>query len=313
MPVKKGFAQIALVIAILLVAVSIVGSFYIGKNSNFVKVQSETANSNPTEEELLSASSGQSNDDQFLPDEPVLGATSIQTSNNLPTSGYSRQKVTTDRGMFTISLVAADLNSARVIVDTASDSTCHNNCPVLSLKDYISRNGAFAGINGTYFCPATYSSCAGKTNSFDTLLMNKKKYYFNSDNNVYSTVPAVIFSGNSARYINQSLEWGRDTGIDSVIANYPLLVKDGNLIFTGSGDGKLNGKGNRAFIATKDNYVYIGVVSGATVADSAKVLHTMGIKNALNLDSGGSTALWSGGYKFGPGRGIPNAVLLVRK
>ena len=36
-------------------------------------------------------------------------------------------------------------------------------------------------------------------------------------------------------------------------------------------------------------------------------------ENALNLDSGGSTALWSGGYKAGPGRYIPNAILFVNR
>jgi len=42
-------------------------------------------------------------------------------------------------------------------------------------------------------------------------------------------------------------------------------------------------------------------------------LQKMGIQNALNLDSGGSTALWSGGYKVGPGRNLPNVLLFVRK
>jgi hypothetical protein len=51
----------------------------------------------------------------------------------------------------------------------------------------------YAGINGVFFCPSTYPSCAGKTNSFDTLLMNKNKTYFNGTNNIYSTVPAVLF------------------------------------------------------------------------------------------------------------------------
>ena len=109
------------------------------------------------------------------------------------------------------------------------------------------------------------------------------------------------------------MEWGRDTGVDSVIANYPLLLRDGNITFSGSGDGKLSGKGNRAFIGTKDNTVYIGVVSSATVADVAVVLKAMGMKNALNLDRGGSTALWYGGYKSGPGRALPFGILLVRK
>src|SRR5260370_6993515 len=104
-------------------------------------------------------------------------------SNNPPGSGHSRQSVTTDVGVFILDIIAADLNNTRVIADTASDSDCSNNCPVLPLADYVSRSGAFAGINGTFFCPTEYPSCAGKTGSFDTLLMNKNKHYFNSDNN----------------------------------------------------------------------------------------------------------------------------------
>jgi len=56
-----------------------------------------------------------------------------------------------------------------------------------------SKKYAYAGVNGGYFCPPEYPSCAGKTNSFDTLLMNKNKVYFNSDNNKFSVVPAVVF------------------------------------------------------------------------------------------------------------------------
>ena len=132
----------------------------------------------------------------------------ITQSNTPPSSGFSVQSVSTDNGSFTVYIVAADLNSTRVVVDTASDNDCSNNCPVLSLADYVGRNGAFAGINGTYFCPAEYPSCSGKTNSFDLLLMNKNKVYFNSSNNVYSTNPAVIFSGSSARFVSQALQWG---------------------------------------------------------------------------------------------------------
>ena len=143
--------------------------------------------------------------------------------------------------------------------------------------------------------------------------MNKDKKYFNSDNNVYSTVPAVIFSGNSARFVGQSLEWGRDTGVDSVIANYPLLVSNSQSNFGGNGDPKLESRGARTFIGATNSTVYIGLVSGATSAEAAKVLQTLGIQNALGLDQGGSTALWYGGYKAGPGRNIPNAVLFIRK
>ena len=237
----------------------------------------------------------------------------ITQSNTPPSNGFSVQSVSTDNGSYAVYIVAADLNSTRVIIDTASTGDCGNNCPTLPLSDYVARNGAFAGINGSYFCPAEYPSCAGKTNSFDLLVMNKNKVYFNSSNNVYSTNPAVIFSGNSARFVGQALEWGRDTGVDSVLSNYPLLVSGGSVAYSSGGDAKFAPKGTRTFVAAKGNMVFIGAVLNASMADSAKVLKTLGMDNALNLDQGGSTALWSGGYKLGPGRSIPNALLFVKK
>ena len=240
------------------------------------------------------------------------GSATAPVSNSAPGSGFSQQRVQTDAGTFTVDIIAADLGSTRVIVDTASDSDCSNNCPVMALGDYVSRNGAYAGINGTYFCPADYPSCAGKTNSFDILVMNKNKHYFNSDNNVYSTNPAFIFSG-SVRAVGAAEQWGRDTSVDSVISNYPLLVSGGNIAYSDSPDPKFNSVGSRGFVAHKGNTVYIGDIFGATMGDSAKVMKAMGMDDAMNLDEGGSTALWYGGYKAGPGRGIPNALLFVRR
>jgi len=237
----------------------------------------------------------------------------INSSNNPPGSGFSSQKVTTDIGEYLVSMVAGDLASTKVVVDTASDGDCRDNCSVLALSDYVSRNGAFAGINGSYFCPASYPSCVGKTNSFDTLLMNKNKVYFNSDNNIYSVVPAVIFGGSWVRFVGKSQEWGRDTGIDSMIANQPMTVAGSNVVFGGDGDPKKGSKGTRSFVAHRGNTVYIGVVYNVTVAEAAYVHKALGFEDALNLDSGGSTALWFGGYKVGPGRAIPNAILFVRR
>ena len=243
----------------------------------------------------------------------VSTSQNVVQSNAPPSGGFSVQSVSTDNGSFTVYIVAADLNSTKVIVDTASSGDCSNNCPTLSLSDYVSRNGAFAGINGSFFCPVEYPSCAGKTGSFDLLVMNKNKVYFNSSNNVYSTNPAVIFYGNSVRFVGQALEWGRDTGVDAVLSNYPLLVSGGNIVYSGGGDSKFESKGPRGFIAAKGSTVYVGDVLNATMQDSAKVLKALGMDNAMNLDEGGSTALWSGGYKLGPGRSIPNAILFVRK
>ena len=238
---------------------------------------------------------------------------SAASSNSPPGSGYQRQKVTADGGSFLVDVIAADIGSTKVIVDTASESDCTNDCPVLSLGDYIKRNNAYAGINGSYFCPSTYPTCAGKTNSFDLLVMNYKKTYFNSGNNIYSSNPAVVFGEGYVRFVSAASEWGRDTSPNGVLSNYPLLLLNGEVKFAGDGDEKKTSKGGRSFVANKGNNIYIGVVYSATVSESAKVMKTLGFENAINLDDGGSTALWYGGYKTGPGRNIPNAILFIKK
>ena len=230
-------------------------------------------------------------------------------NNNPPGAGYARQTVQTDAGAFTVSIVSANVSSTKVIVDTASTSDCFSNCPAISLGEYVTRNGGWAGINGSYFCPKDYPSCAGKENTFDLLVMNKDKYYFNSANNVYSTNPVVGFRDGSVSFVSAGSQWGRDTSLNGVLMNYPLLVFGGNITFGGDDDPKKGSKGARSFVANRGNTVYIGVVHNATVAESARVMKALGMDNALNLDNGGSTALWHGGYKVGPGRAIPNAII----
>lgn len=237
----------------------------------------------------------------------------VKPADTPPGSGYRRQLVQTSIGDFMVDIIAADLGTYKVVVDTASTSNCQDNCPVMSLSDFASRSGAYAAINGPYFCPATYPSCADKKNSFDTLLMNKSKTYFNSDNNIYSSVPAAIFSTTS-RFVSKSSEWGRDTSVDSVIAGQPLLVFNSQAMFSGDGNAKKTSKGSRSFIGATDNQVYFGVVHNATVADVSQVLTKIGIKNAINLDSGASTGLWfSGKHLITPGRLTPFGILLVRR
>lgn len=238
---------------------------------------------------------------------------SVAVNNSPPGSGSSRQAVTTEFGQFVVDMIVGDLNSTRVQVETASEGTCGDNCPVASLSEFVARSGGYAGINGPYFCPTSYPSCAGKTNSFDTLIMNKQKVFFNSDNNVHSVVPALVFSGNTGR-IMRSSEVARDGGADSVIAAQPALVWGGQVTFGGDGDPKKGSRGARSFIAVKGNTVIIGVVRAATVAETAHVMKAMGVEHALNLDSGGSTALMANGkYLAGPGRATPFGIVLVRK
>lgn len=318
---NKGFISVAIVLVFLLISSGIYLTLKpkttllntkIQESTNSAQISSASAKLQPIATSSATPSAKIATPSTKV--KPIPTPIPVVLNNTPPNSGYSRQSVSVDGQTYTVDIIAADLNSTKVIVDTASESDCSNNCPALPLADYVNINGAFAGINGSYFCPPEYPACKEKTNSFDTLIMNKNKKYFNSDNNVYSTIPAAIFSTGSARFVGQSSDWGRDTGVDSVIANYPLLVSGSNINFTENpNEPKFGGKAPRTFIASKDNMVYIGIVYGASMGDSAKVLKALGMGSALNLDQGGSTALWFGGYKAGPGRNVPNAVLFVKR
>lgn len=245
---------------------------------------------------------------------PTTTSVPVATSNQLPVTGYESVNVKSDTGVFRVDIGVGNVSSTRVVIDTASQSDCTSNCPVLPLSSYVSRRNAYAGINGTYFCPAepAYASC-GANNSFNFLVMNIDKFYFNSSMNVYSSNAGAIFASSYVRFVNSISEWGRDTSPDGVISNYPLLVFNGNINFNGSSDSKLTVKTTRSFVANKGNLVYIGDVFGASAEDVAHVLHTLGVDNALNLDDSGSAAFWYGGYKVGPGRNIPNAILFISR
>ncbi len=86
----------------------------------------------------------------------------LVTDSTPPASGLKRQQVSLNGHQYWVDIIAADLSTTKVIVDTASNADCQNDCPVKSLSEYVSRSGAFAGINGPYFCPASYPSCASK-------------------------------------------------------------------------------------------------------------------------------------------------------
>jgi len=49
------------------------------------------------------------------------------------------------------------------------------------------------------------------------------------------------------------------------------------------------------------------------VPQIALVMQALGARDAMNLDGGGSVAMWiNGGYVVGPGRQLPNAILLLK-
>lgn len=247
---------------------------------------------------------------------PSAAPVPVSTINSMPGIGYTSGSVTTPVGTFVLSCIGSP-KGTRVITDSANDNDCTNDCPVLPLDQFAARNGGFAAMNGMYFCPADYPACSTKKNSFDTLLFNSRlKKYINSANNVYSTLPFLVINADgSPRFIGQTSAWGRDTGIQAGTAGNPMLVQGGNIAVV---DGNLDDKqrtvkSNRGAFVEAGGNIYLCIARGATVPDSAQIYKALKADNAINIDGGGSSALWiNGSYKYGPGRQIPTAIIFAR-
>lgn len=231
---------------------------------------------------------------------------SSSNCSSLPSSGYCKMSI----NGYTVYVVAGSISSVRTV--TANSDNCNDNCPTKSLQNYISDNGGFAGMNGTYFCPPDYSTCAGKVNSFDFPVYNSNLgKWINEDKMLWTNRAMIAFTSGSAHFYPNANSYSGLSGIKAGIVNFPGLVYNGqNIVNNYSLTSAQNTKGTRGGIGVKGSIVYLVIASSATVGDFAGIMTSLGMTHALNLDGGGSTALYSGGYKVGPGRALPNAVIL---
>ncbi len=235
-------------------------------------------------------------------------------------SSYSLQNVSTGLGVFSAHVATFNLASGqfKVITDTANDADCPADCPTKSLGSYVSTHGAFAGINGTYFCPADYSACASEKNHFFWKVLNYRNgTMINASNGLGENDPFMAFAGNgTARYFSAWSSYsGSGFAAVSGINSKPLLVSGGsNVLNPNSLDEKQRyTKSNRGAIGLNGQTLYLVITKSATVVDLAAVMDALDVTYALNIDGGGSSALiYNNSYKIGPGRGLPNALVVKR-
>lgn len=227
-------------------------------------------------------------------------------------SGYSAITVSTDRGNFPIKVVSIDMGGVRMITDTANDNDCGNDCATKSLADFVSANGGFAGINGTYFCPSTYPECSSKKNTFDFPVWNSRLSHWVNGGNLFWNDRSIMYQdGGGMHFMRDAKAFGG--GLSAGIVNSPGLVEGGNVIadqFPLS--DKQRAKGTKGGIGIRGSVVYLVVANNVDMLDLAHIFKSLGASGALNLDGGGSSALWFGGYKVGPGRALPNAIVFAR-
>ncbi len=231
-----------------------------------------------------------------------------------PSTGYTYTTVSTEKGSHGVYLIKVPMNEVRVKTVSVAGSDCSNNCPTKSLQEHVNENGGFAGMNGSYFCPPDYSSCGGKVNSFDYALYSSNKgTWLNKDARSWDKTGLFTFKGNSVEFYKKSNEFGGGS-VTGAISNYPSLVKNGEVVVK---DGDLTSfqkiKGTRGAIGTGGENLYLAVITSATVEEAAYVMRALGVKSALNLDGGGSSAMYiDSRYVVGPGRSLPNAIVLTK-
>lgn len=260
-----------------------------------------------------------------------FGATTASSDNTTggSNSSWERKTVTTSDGSFSIQLVKVKLTNTNLKIKslTGSSKDCYGvPCVTRSLESYATQVNGFAGINGSYFCPGDYASCAGQAGSFYWLWYNSVTGIFsNSYQNQFNQGPVIAFdTQNRYYYYRTAKDWPGKTTFESVtksklaaaISDGPGLIFDSSLVVSADQlDTKQRTvKSNRSGIGFKGDYAYLVVASGATVLDLGKIMQSMGMEYALNLDGGGSSALYyDGQYRVGPGRNIPNALIFTER
>jgi hypothetical protein len=229
--------------------------------------------------------------------------------------GYNYQSVSTVRGTFNVHLIKERLSAVTVKTLTANVTDCSNNCPAKPLAQYVSENAAYAGMNGTYLCPPDYAQCAGKVNSYDYAVYNSNLRRWINYNALNAQNGGLFLNGASTSvYRRTYVYYQNQTPITAAITNFPLLVQNGAVIdSTSEQNGSQLLKGTKGAIGVDGTYIYLVIVTNATVTDAAYVMQALGARDALNLDGGGTAAMWIGGsYKVGPGRLLPNAIVLTK-
>jgi hypothetical protein len=248
-------------------------------------------------------------------------------------SKYEHKKeIITPSGKFFVDVVEIDLSNPNleIITDTAEPRPDHlldrerGNYGAETLAKFVIANDGFAGINATYFCSG--SGCGGINYYFFPVFNSRLGKLINEDQLKYwTTGPIMAFDvSNKFYYFKDSREFVGVKNFEekygvklrAALGNKPRLVENGmNLLIDWDIDeSQLKTKALRNGLAYKNGKIYLVVARAATVPDLAEIMKAMGMEYALNLDGGGSSALfYSDEYMVGPGRDIPNAIIFREK
>lgn len=126
----------------------------------------------------------------------------------------------------------------------------------------------------------------------------------------------IYFDGSGGHYLQNANSFSG--GLTAGIANHPGLLQGGNVQIDENQSGlsdKQKARGTKLGIGLMGpQKVIVMVGKNVTMREFAIAFKNAGATDALNLDVGGSLAVYNNGkYSYGPGRDIPNAIIFAHK
>ncbi len=198
-----------------------------------------------------------------------------------------------------------------------------------TLRSLIVSGRGVAGINGAYFLPRDYTGNPDTTNTIRIMWGNGYLYsrYFPDTgvNGIFwflrSGLPILIQNNiYSEKTLHDNTNSGMILEVESGIANFPILLQSGSSLMARYDRAwliteKMKVRGTKSFICrTANNDIKMGTIGSISMMDVPDFIRRFGCVDAINLDNGGSLAMYDQGkYVVGPGRNIMDAFIIVKK
>ena len=197
-------------------------------------------------------------------------------------------------GNQTVSIVRYPARNFRTGIAESAGSMC------TTTDSLAAREHALAAINGSYFNVETLQPITFLSIRHHEICRTAKSEFFRTN-------AIVALKGNRGRRMDIML---CDTSrydyytkhYSYVLASGPLLLSDGNVKEFASEKKFSNARHPRTVIGkdSRGNYYFIAIdgrskgnADGATLTEAALIARWAGTDNAMNLDGGGSTTIWT--------------------
>lgn len=165
---------------------------------------------------------------------------------------------------------------------------------MIKTSEFAEENNALAAVNGSFFRRDTGGSVV-------FLKVNGKVIYKGQPNrNQYHESGAVAWSANKLIQILKKPEQGwQSADFETILSSGPLLIYESEIQNFNNDPFHQNRHPRTAVGVTNDRRLYLVTIDGRsfqaygmTIPELSDFLMELGAVNALNLDGGGSTAMW---------------------